>query len=104
VTQAREADAVVEASCIVVVLGVETSAQEAAVARDSATLRVKDAKNYAAQAEGVALEKVSGVEAQNAMALASAREDAKDFLQKIALLEGELAAERQAQEVSKREC
>jgi hypothetical protein len=52
----------------------------------------------------VALEKVSRVEAQNAMALASAREDAKDFLQKIALLEGELAAEHQAQEVSKREC
>jgi hypothetical protein len=43
------------------------------------------------------------VEAENATVLAFAHEDAKGFVQKIAILEGELVAERQAWEVSKRE-
>jgi hypothetical protein len=43
------------------------------------------------------------VEAENAAALASASEDAEGFVRKIALLEGELVAERPAQEVFERE-
>jgi hypothetical protein len=71
--------------------------------RDSAALRVKDVEDRAALAEMVALEKVSRVEVENATTLASAHEDVEGFVQKITLLEGELAAERRAQEVSKRE-
>jgi hypothetical protein len=71
--------------------------------RDSAALRVKDVEDRAALAEMVALEKVSRVEVENAVTLASAHEDVEGFVQKITLLEGELAAERRAQEMSKRE-
>jgi hypothetical protein len=46
---------------------------------------------------------MSRAKAENAMMLASAHEDAKGLVRKIALLEGELAAERQAGEVSERE-
>jgi hypothetical protein len=53
--------------------------------------------------ERVALEKVSRVEVGNTAALTSACEDAKGFIRKIALLEGELAAEHRAWEVSERE-
>jgi hypothetical protein len=45
--------------------------------QDSATLRVKDAKDQAALAEREALERVSSVEAENATPLASTREDAE---------------------------
>jgi hypothetical protein len=44
------------------------------------------------------------VKVENAAALASAHEDVEGFIQKIALLEGELAAEHRAREVSEREC
>jgi hypothetical protein len=53
--------------------------------------------------ERVALERVSRAEVENAMVLASAREDAEGFVRKITLLENELAVERQAREVSERE-
>jgi hypothetical protein len=43
------------------------------------------------------------VEAESATALASAREDAERFVRKIALLEGELAAEHRVWEASERE-
>jgi hypothetical protein len=43
--------------------------------------------------EREALERVSRMEAENAAALASAREDVKGFVRKIALLKGELVAE-----------
>jgi hypothetical protein len=43
------------------------------------------------------------VEVGNTAALTSACEDAKGFIRKIALLEGELAAEHRAREVSERE-
>jgi hypothetical protein len=46
---------------------------------------------------------VSKVEAENAVALASAHDDVKDFVWKITLLEGELVAEHRAGEVSMRE-
>jgi hypothetical protein len=43
--------------------------------------------------EREALERLSRVEAENTTALASTREDAEGFVQKIALLEDELAME-----------
>jgi hypothetical protein len=58
VTQAWEVAAAAEATRIAVVIAVETSAQEATVAWDSTTLRVKDAKDEAALAEREALERV----------------------------------------------
>jgi hypothetical protein len=68
---------------------------------DSVTLCVKDAEDQASLAERVALEQVSRTEAENAMALASTREDAKAHAQKVTLLEDELAAEHRAHEMSK---
>jgi hypothetical protein len=46
------------------------------VAWDSATLHVKDARDWATLAEREALERVSRVEVENATPLASAHEDA----------------------------
>jgi hypothetical protein len=40
------------------------------------------------------------MEVQNAMALASAHEDAEGLVRKIALLEGEFAEERRARELA----
>jgi hypothetical protein len=73
------------------------------VAWDDAALRVKDAENQANLAEREVLERVSRVEVKNSAMLSYAREEAEGFVWKIALLEGELAAEDQAWEVSKRE-
>jgi hypothetical protein len=53
--------------------------------------------------EREALERVSRAEVENAMVLASAHEDAEGFARKIALLEEEVIAERQAREVFERE-
>jgi hypothetical protein len=49
------------------------------------------------------LERVSKVEAKNAMALASTHEYTKGFVRKIALLENEFAVEHQAREVFEKE-
>jgi hypothetical protein len=73
----------VEATCVMAMLVAETSAQDAAAARDSATLHVNDAEDWVALVEREALERV---EAENAVALASAREDVECFARKIALL------------------
>jgi hypothetical protein len=78
VTQVREVAAAVEAS---------------RVAWDRAAFHLKDAKDRAAMVEREALERLSRVEAENTTALASTREDAEGFVQKIALLEDELAME-----------
>jgi hypothetical protein len=85
-----------EAAHAVAVLAIETSTQEAAAVRDSATLHVKDAKDQVTLVEREALERVSRAEAENAMMLAFAHEDAEGLAWKVALLEDELAAERQA--------
>jgi hypothetical protein len=66
------------------------------VAWDDAALRVKDAENQANLAEREVLERVSRVEVKNSAMLSYAREEAEGFVWKIALLEGELAAEDQA--------
>jgi hypothetical protein len=100
VTPAWEAATAVEATRIVVVLATETSAQEAATAWDSAALRVKDAKDQDTLVEREAWESVLRVEVESTVTLASAHEDVEGLVQKIALLEGELAEERQAQELA----
>jgi hypothetical protein len=53
--------------------------------------------------EREALERVSTAEVKNTVVSASAREDVERLAWKIALLDDELAAERQAREVSERE-
>jgi hypothetical protein len=70
------------------------------VAWDSTTLHVRNAEDWATLVEREVVERVSGAEAENAVALASTCEDAKGFVRKINLLEDELAAERQAREVT----
>jgi hypothetical protein len=104
VTWVQEAAAAVEDARVVAMLVVETSAWEPTTAWDSATLCVKDAEDQATLAEREALERVLRAEMENAVVLASAREDVEGFARKIALLEDELAAERQARDVSEREC
>jgi hypothetical protein len=103
VTQAWEAATTAEATRIMTMLAAETSVQEATAAQDSAALRVKDAEDRAALVEKEALQRMSRVKAKNAVVLASAREDVEGLIRKIALFEGELVAEYQAQEVSERE-
>jgi hypothetical protein len=53
---------------------------------DSTTLHVKDTEDQSAFVEKEAQERVSRVEAENVMVLASARKDAEGVLHKIALL------------------
>jgi uncharacterized protein with gpF-like domain len=100
VTQAWEVAAVVEVTRVVMELATGTSAQEAAVARDSATIHIKDVEDWATLAEREARERVSRVEAENAAVLPSAREDAEGLVRKITHLEGELAEVSQAREVA----
>jgi hypothetical protein len=61
-------------------LATETSPQEAIAAWDNAALRVKDAEDQATLVEWEALERMSRAEAENAMVLASAHEDAKSLI------------------------
>jgi hypothetical protein len=91
VAQASEVATAMKAACITAVLAAKTSIHEAAAARDITTLRVKDTEDRASLMEREAQERVSTMEAENAVALASAHEDAKGLVRKIALLEGELA-------------
>jgi hypothetical protein len=74
----------------------ETSAQEAVAVQDSATLRVQDAEDQATLVKREALERVLRAKAENATALASAREDVEGLAQKITLFEDELVAEHHA--------
>jgi hypothetical protein len=84
-------------------LAAESSARDAAAARDSTTLCVKDVVAWDALPKRETLERVSRVEVENVTALASAREAVEGFVQKISLLEDDLAMERQARVVSERE-
>jgi hypothetical protein len=93
VAQERETIVTVEATSVAAMLAAETSAREAAMAQDSAALQVKDVEAWASLAEREALERVSRVEGNNVMVLASSREDAEGFVRKIPILEGELTAE-----------
>jgi hypothetical protein len=73
------------------------------VTQNSAALRVGDAEDQAALAEKEAIERVSIAEARNTVVLVSSREVTEGLVWKITLLEDDLAVERRAQEVSKRE-
>jgi hypothetical protein len=79
----------------VVVLAAKTSTQEATVMWDNTALHVKDAEDWATLVEREALERVSRVEAENAVVLGSVYEDVEGFVQKIALLQSELVVKRQ---------
>jgi hypothetical protein len=100
VTQAWEAAAIAEAARTTVVLAAETFAQEAATARGSAMILVKDAEDQAALVEREAQERVSWVEADSVVMLASTHEEAEGFVRKIVLLKGELAEVHRAREVA----
>jgi hypothetical protein len=90
-TRAREAAATAEASHVVVVLAMKTSAQEATVAWGSTTVDVRDAEDRSTLSEREAREMGSRVEAENVAMLAYAHEDAEGLVQKVTLPEGELA-------------
>jgi hypothetical protein len=95
-TRVREAAIAAEAACIMVVLSTKTSAQEATIAGDRATLHVKATEDRVAMAKRKARERISRVEAENNVVLASAHDDAEDLVWKISLLEGELREEHRA--------
>jgi hypothetical protein len=80
-----------EATRVMVVLAAETSAQEAIVAQDNVVILVQDAEDRASLAE-----RVSRVEAESVIMLASAHKKVEGIARKIALLEGELAEMRRA--------
>jgi hypothetical protein len=88
----------------VAMLAAETSVHEAMAAWHGSALRIKDAEDWATLMERETLEKVSRVEVENATVLSSTHEDVEGFLQKIALLEDELATEHRVREVSETEC
>jgi BMFP domain-containing protein YqiC len=66
------------------------------VAWECVTALVRDAEDWVALAEREAWERVSRVEVESAVVLASARGEVEDFAQRIALLESELAEACQA--------
>jgi hypothetical protein len=80
-----------EATRVMVVLAAETSAQEAIVAQDNVVILVQDVEDRASLAE-----RVSRVEAESVVMLASAHKEVEGIARKIALLEGELAEMRRA--------
>jgi hypothetical protein len=100
VTWVWEAATAAEAAHVTVALTAETSAQHATAARDSATILVKDVVDRATLAKRKALERVSRVEVENAVALASARKDAEGLVRKITRLEGEVAEVHPAREMA----
>jgi hypothetical protein len=73
VIRAWEAATAAEAARITAMLPIETSSKEASVARDNATLHVKDVKDQATLVEREALERMPRVEVENVVMLASAR-------------------------------
>jgi hypothetical protein len=84
----------------VAVLVAETSAQEATVTWDSTAALVKDAKDRAALTGNEVQERVSRVDEDSIMALASACNEIESIVRKVTLLEGELAEVRWAREVA----
>jgi hypothetical protein len=89
-----------EVARVTAVLVAETPTQKATSAWDSATIRVKDVKYQTTLVEREAWERVSRVEAENIMVWVSAHEDVEGLVQKITLLEGELAEACRAREVA----
>jgi hypothetical protein len=87
-TEAWEAAATMEAARVTVVLDANNFTQEGAAARDSATILVKDAEDWATLAEREARERVSRVEAESATVLASAHEEALSCALPMSVLHG----------------
>jgi hypothetical protein len=100
VARAQEAATAVEAAHVTAILAVETSTKEAATAQDSAALHIEDEEDRATLVEMEARERVLRVEAENAATLDSTRQDTEGLVQKIALLEGELAEECRARKLA----
>jgi hypothetical protein len=75
--------------------------EEAAATWDSAAVWVKDAEDRAALMERGVQERVSRVEEESTMMLASAFEEIETLVRKITLLEGELAEVCRASKVAK---
>jgi hypothetical protein len=80
VTQSPEATAAVEASRIMTMLAIETSAREASAMWDNAALHVKDVEYPTTLVEREELERMLRAEAENVVALASAHEDVKSLI------------------------
>jgi hypothetical protein len=97
----REDTVTVEAARAVVAHVVETSAQEAAMTWDGTAVWVKHAEDRAALMEREAQERVSRVEEECTVTLASACEETETPFRKIALLEGELVEVCRAHKVTK---
>lgn len=100
-TRAREGAATSEAARITKVHAVETSVQEVVAAWDSTTVHIRDTEDQAILVEGEAQERMSKVEAKNAVALASAHEDTEGLVWKVALPKGELAVARRLERWSR---
>jgi hypothetical protein len=80
VTQSPEATAAVEASRIMTMLAIETSAREASAMWDNAALHVKDVEYPTTLVEREELERMLRAEAENVVALASTHEDVKSLI------------------------
>jgi hypothetical protein len=96
VIRAWEATVAVEPAHAAMVGTAEASAQEAVAIWDNAVTLIRVAEDWAALAEREARERVSRFEVESAVVLASVRDEAEGFTQRIALLEDELAEVRQA--------
>jgi hypothetical protein len=70
----------VKTARVTIVLTTKTSAQEATVAWDSIAILVKDAEDRATLAEREARERVSRVEAENAVTLTSSHEEVEGLV------------------------
>jgi hypothetical protein len=83
----------VKAARIVIVPVVEASTKEVTATWESTAALVRDAENWASMVEREARERVSIVEAESAIVLASAFEEAEGLAHRIVLLEGERTEE-----------
>jgi hypothetical protein len=70
----------VKTARVTTVLTTKTSAQEATVAWDSIAILIKDAEDRATLAEREARERVSRVEAENAVTLTSSHEEVEGLV------------------------
>lgn len=70
---------------------VKTSAQETTTTWESTVSLIRDAEDWAALAKREARERVSNMEAESAVALAYASEEAEGIVRRVSILEGELA-------------
>jgi hypothetical protein len=101
VTRAWEVVVAAEAAHVTVVRAAEGFAQEPAMARESAMALVWEVEARATLVEREAWERVSRVEVESDVVLASAHGEVEDLARRISLLEGELAKACQAWDITK---